>query len=229
MRDEAEQQRDSVRARHPAVDDEQRRDREEHRERECRRAGDPRRDVERKQDERREPAQQHRPAHREFGEAEGARFVPVEDPERNAVVGEPEIAEHLERTVQQDLMHGMPFVVDQHLRGELVEADPRARRDHGGEKPGPCAPEVSSQPRLGHRSRSCVPAGRGTPPDAPLSGRIDMPRFIAGAAARTRHPPTRPRAPSRARVPRRRRTRCRRPARAIPLRAPTRNRIARGP
>ena len=62
------------------------------------------------------------------------RLVPVEDAERNAVVRVAEIEEHVAGRARDELMHGMPLVVDQHLRGNLLQAQVGADGQRGDQK-----------------------------------------------------------------------------------------------
>ena len=133
-----------------------------------------RRDVHWKHDERREPARHHRQAHSSLGNSPPVGFVPIENAEWDAVIGKPEIEKHRLRCAVQDLMDGMPLVVDQHLRDELVESQVGPNDDGGGECRKP--PWPRQEPRVAHDAVQREGPRCNEVKPAPNGGRTSNPR-----------------------------------------------------
>jgi hypothetical protein len=87
-------------------------------------------DVTRENRQRDQAGDDHRPAHAQFAKSEPRRLQPVQQCQRHAMVG---IAEGKHDVADlsggEQFMHGMPFIVDQQLRVELIQPQEHAADD----------------------------------------------------------------------------------------------------
>ncbi len=132
-RDEREQAGERVRARHLAVVDEQRRKRDQDHPDRARGKRRPAREHPGARQQQPDAGEQRRRVHAPFGQADRAVQPLVIEGERNAVIRVAEMREDVRGTGAQQLVDGVPLVVDEDLDVELPRAQRRAR-DKGGEQ-----------------------------------------------------------------------------------------------
>ncbi len=132
MRGPPEDQSQGIGPCNPAVEDQKRRYRQQERMRQRHRRTHARRQVPRNKQQRREPGSHDGQAHGRFAQSELGGYPRIEHAQRDAVVGVTKREEKLSRGVVDDLMEGVPLVVDQHLIEPLVEAQPGAQGEQDG-------------------------------------------------------------------------------------------------